>query len=36
MDLREWDVMVLIETWVDEKGWESIKERLPRGYGRYS
>jgi len=31
-DLREWDVMVLSETWVDEKGWEKIKKRLPRGY----
>jgi len=30
--LRDWDVMVLVETWEEEKNWERIKERLPRGY----
>lgn len=30
--LENWDVMVLIETWVEEKGWKRLKERLPRGY----
>lgn len=30
--LKEWDVMVMMETWVDEKNWRKIRERLPRGY----
>nr|XP_012235057.1 PREDICTED: trichohyalin-like [Linepithema humile] len=28
---ESWDVMVLSETWVGEKGWEKIKRWLPRG-----
>lgn len=31
--LREWDVIVLSETWVDEKGWERVKNKLPKDYG---
>lgn len=30
--LREWDVVVLSETWVHKKGWERVKNRLPKGY----
>lgn len=30
--LKNWDVMVLVETWVDEAGWDEVKGRLPRGY----
>lgn len=30
--LREWEVMVLMETWVEEKDWKKIKRRLPSGY----
>jgi len=30
--LKKWDVMILIETWTEEKGWGKIKERFPRGY----
>jgi len=30
--LENWDVIVLSETWVDEKGWDRIKEKLPKGY----
>lgn len=30
--LRDWDVVVMSETWVDEKGWGKIKSRLPDGY----
>lgn len=30
--LREWDVMMLSETWVDRKGWEKVRNRLPKGY----
>lgn len=30
--LKEWNVMVLIETWMDEKRWKVWKEKLPRGY----
>lgn len=27
-----WDVIVLSETWVEKKAWESIKDRLPEEY----
>lgn len=27
--LREWDVITLVETWVEEKGWERIRDNLP-------
>lgn len=30
--LERWDVMMLMETWVREKGWQRIEERLPGGY----
>jgi len=30
--LREWDVMVLLETWIERRGWEGVRNRLPRGY----
>lgn len=28
--LKGWDVVVLVETWVDRKGWERMREKLPR------
>jgi len=28
--LEEWDVMVLVETWVEERGWGKIREKLPK------
>lgn len=31
-ELEGWDIMVMIETWVDEGRWEKIKGKLPRGY----
>ena len=30
-EIEKWDVMVLIETWIDEKGWEKIQSKLPKG-----
>lgn len=30
--LENWDVMVVLETWIEEKGWREVKERLPKGY----
>lgn len=30
--LKEWEVMVLMETWVKKKGWERVKGSLPKGY----
>lgn len=30
--LRDWDVMVLLETWSDEKSWSKVREWLPEGY----
>lgn len=29
---RDWDVMVLMETWVKEKGWRRIRRNLPEGF----
>lgn len=28
--LKGWNVVVLVETWVDGKGWERMREKLPR------
>lgn len=30
--LAEWNVIVLLETWVEEKGWMKVKRFLPREY----
>ncbi|XP_024890196.1 golgin subfamily A member 6-like protein 22 [Temnothorax curvispinosus] len=30
--LKKKDVLVMVETWIGEKGWERIRGRLPRGY----
>lgn len=30
--LKRWDVIVMLETWMEEKGWEVWKRRLPRDY----
>ncbi|XP_067207866.1 golgin subfamily A member 6-like protein 22 [Linepithema humile] len=30
--LKNWDVTILVETWMDKKGWRMVKEKLPRGY----
>lgn len=30
--LREWDVMTLVETWIDEKSWRKMRGRLPERY----
>jgi len=30
--LKRWDVMVLMETWVEKRGWERVRNRLPKGY----
>lgn len=30
--LKDWDIMLFVETWVDRKGWERVKEMLPKGY----
>lgn len=33
--IKDWDVIVVSETWIDERGWEKIKEeevRIPKGY----
>jgi len=30
--LKRWDVIVMVETWIDKKGWIGIMGRLPRGY----
>lgn len=30
--VREWNVMVFSETWVEEKDWGRVKGKLPKGY----
>lgn len=30
--LGRWEVMVMVETWVDSKEWEKVKGKLPKGY----
>lgn len=30
--LRDWDVMVLMETWMEEREWEKWRNRLPEEY----
>nr|XP_034194798.1 uncharacterized protein LOC117611018 [Osmia lignaria] len=30
--IKEWDVVILIETWLEEKGWDRIRDRMPKGY----
>jgi len=30
--IKEWDVVTLSETWVDEKGWSRVRGKMPRGY----
>ncbi|KMQ88555.1 hypothetical protein RF55_11937 [Lasius niger] len=31
-EIRVWDVVVMVETWMDGKSWERMKRRLPKGY----
>lgn len=30
--LKKWDIMVLSETWMDQKGWEKIRGIMPKGH----
>lgn len=30
--IENWEVVVMMETWIDERGWEVIKKKLPKGY----
>lgn len=30
--LGKWEIMMMVETWVDSKGWEKVKGKLPKGY----
>jgi len=31
-NLGEWDVIMLMETWLEQRRWRGIKEKLPNGY----
>jgi len=31
-EIRGWDIVLLMETWTDKKGWEKISTHLPKGY----
>lgn len=31
-NLKRWDVILLTETWVEDKKWEELKNRLPKDY----
>jgi len=30
--VERWDVVIMMETWMDEKGWERIRGNLPKGH----
>lgn len=30
--LKDWEMMALVETWTDKKGWKGVKGKLPNGY----
>ena len=30
--INDWDVVVMMETWVEDKGWERIKGKMTKGY----
>jgi len=30
--LKKWEIIVLMETWMEKKGWEKVKDRLPEGF----
>lgn len=30
--LQDWEIIIMIETWIDEKGWEKIEGKLPKEY----
>lgn len=32
LGLEDWDVIILVETWMEDRGWGKIRERLPRGF----
>jgi len=31
-EIKKWEVIVMVETWVDERGWDAVKSSLPKGY----
>ncbi|XP_024868964.1 caldesmon-like [Temnothorax curvispinosus] len=31
--VKKWDVIIMMETWMDKKGWEKMKEKLPKEFG---
>lgn len=31
-EMTEWDIIVMTETWLEEKGWERLRGRMSRGY----
>ena len=30
--IGEWEVIVLLETWLEKKGWSKVRNRVPKGY----
>jgi len=31
-EIKRWEVVVMVETWVDGKGWDRVKRMLPKDY----
>lgn len=31
-EMTEWDIIVMTETWLEQKGWEILRGRTPRSY----
>lgn len=30
--MEKWDVVVLLETWMDERGWKKRSAKMPKGF----
>ncbi|XP_066593188.1 golgin subfamily A member 6-like protein 22 [Prorops nasuta] len=30
--IGKWDIVCMVETWMEEKGWKGVSKRVPRGY----
>lgn len=31
-EMTEWNIIVMTETWLEKRGWERLRGRMPKGY----
>lgn len=31
-EVKEWDIIIMSETWLEKKGWEGVRDFVPRGF----